>query len=97
MEQYDNNQAMWGLEGNGIPYDQWPVMVCEANLDGLLLWERAKQEYQILIVLPLPIPPGIAYDAVYAAYYLVSGYEIDESVLSGPYGQSLYGFPGDYQ
>jgi len=87
---YDNNQAMWGLEGNGIPYDQWPVMVCEANLDGLLLWERAKQEYPDFDCFAVANPPGIAYDAVYAAYYLVSGYEIDESVLSGPYGQSLY-------
>lgn len=87
---YSNNQAMWGLEDNGIPYDQWPLMVCEANQDGLLLWERAQQAYPDFDCFAVANPPGIAYDAVYAAYYLVSGYEIDESVLAGPYGQSLY-------
>jgi hypothetical protein len=35
-------------------------------------------------------PPGIAYDAAYAAYYLASGGQIDESALSGNYGRSLY-------
>lgn len=87
---HDSNQGMWGLEGNGIPYDQWPSLVCEANLDGLLLWERAQQAYADFDCFAVANPPGIAYDAVYAAYYLVSGYEIDESILSGPYGQSLY-------
>lgn len=87
---YRSNHAMWGLEDNGIPYDQWPAMVCEANLDGLLLWERAQQAYPDFDCFAVANPPGIAYDAVYAAYYLVSGYEIDESALAGPYGQSLY-------
>lgn len=35
-------------------------------------------------------PPGIAYDAAYAAYYLITGAQIDESALGGPYGNSLY-------
>ncbi|KAF0190512.1 MAG: simple sugar transport system substrate-binding protein, partial [Bacteroidetes bacterium] len=87
---HDSNQAMWGLEGNGIPYNQWPSMVCEANLDGLLLWEKAQQAYPEFDCFAVANPPGIAYDAVYAAYFLVSGYEIDTSALSGPYGQSLY-------
>lgn len=87
---HDNNQAMWGLEENGIPYDKWPSMVCEANLDGLLLWEKIQQVFPGFDCFAVANPPGIAYDAVYAAYYLVSGYEIDKSVLAGPYGQSLY-------
>ena len=35
-------------------------------------------------------PPGIAYDAVYAAYYLVTGAQLNEAALSGEYGHSLY-------
>ena len=35
-------------------------------------------------------PPGIAYDAVYAAYYLVNGAQVDKSALGGQYGHSLY-------
>lgn len=87
---HDNNQGMWGLEGNGIPYDQWPAMVCEANGDGLILWEKAQQNYPGFECFAVANPPGIAYDAVYAAYYLVTGHQIDESALAGPYGQSLY-------
>lgn len=87
---YSNNQAMWGLEDNGIPYDQWPAMVCEANQEGLQLWEKIQQAYPNFDCFAVANPPGIAYDAVYAAYYLVSGHQIDEAALSGPYDQSLY-------
>lgn len=87
---HDNNQGMWGLEENGIPYEKWPAMVCEANLDGLLLWEKVQQAYPGFECFAVANPPGIAYDAVYAAYYLVTGHQIDESALAGPYGQSLY-------
>jgi len=35
-------------------------------------------------------PPGIAYDATYAAYYLVSGFQINPDALSGEFGKTLY-------
>ncbi len=35
-------------------------------------------------------PPGVAYDAVYAAYYLLTGSQIDEAALAGEYGHSLF-------
>jgi TolB protein len=87
---YYNFQAMWGLEENSIPYKNWPVMVCEANRDGLLTWKRVQDAYPNFDCFAVANPPGIAYDAVYAAFYLVSGYKIDESVLGGEFGHTLY-------
>ncbi len=87
---YENFQAMTGLEYNGIPYEKWPVMVCDANRMGLLTWERIQAAYPSFDCFASVNPPGIAYAAVYAAYYLASGYQIDESVLGGEFGHSLY-------
>lgn len=87
---YDNTQAIWGLEENQIPYEKWPVVVCEPTLDGLLTWERVVKAYAKFDCIALANPPGIAYDAVYAAYYLVTDAQIDESALTGQYGNSLY-------
>jgi hypothetical protein len=78
------------LEENGIPYEKWPVVVCESTLDGLLTWERVQKAYPKFDCVALANPPGIAYDAVYTAYYLVTGAQIDESVLAGQYDNSLY-------
>lgn len=85
-----NFQSMWGLEENGIPYKKWPLMVCEATRDGLLTWERIQAAYPNFDCFASVNPPGVAYDAVYAAYFLVSGYQIDETVLDGQFGNTLY-------
>lgn len=87
---YFNFQAMDGLKYNGIPYEKWPVMVCEANRDGLLTWQKVQAEYPKFDCFASVNPPGIAYAAVYAAYYLKSGYQIDESALGGEFGRTLY-------
>ncbi|MCU0486125.1 MAG: substrate-binding domain-containing protein [Anaerolineales bacterium] len=87
---YSNFQAMTGLEYNKIPYEKWPVMVCEANRDGLLTWERIQAAYPSFDCFASVNPPGIAYAAIYAAYYLESGYPIDASVLGGEFGHTLY-------
>lgn len=87
---FNNTQAMWGLEENGVPYEKWPVMVCEATRDGLLIWEKIRAVYPDFDCLAVANPPGIAYDAVYAAFFLVNGSQIDESALGGEFGQSLY-------
>ena len=87
---YDQTQAIWGMEESGIPYEKWPVIVCETTLDGLLNWQRIRSAYAGFDCIALANPSGIAYDAAYAAYYLVSGARIDEAALAGPYGKSLY-------
>jgi ABC-type sugar transport system substrate-binding protein len=87
---YDNFQAMTGLEYLGIPYEKWPVMICEATRDGLLTWERIQAAYPDFDCFASVNPPGIAYAAVYAAYYLESGNPMDEFVLRGKFGRTLY-------
>ncbi len=87
---YSNFQAMWGLEENGIPYHKWPVMLCEANVTGLETWARIQAAYPGFDCFASVNPPGIAYAAVYAAYYLENGYQIDKAVLGGRFGRTLY-------
>ena len=77
-------------ENVAFPYEKWPVIVCESTRDGLLAWQKAQEAYPDFDCIAPANPSGIAYDAVYAAYYLVSGEQIDETVLAGPYGKSLY-------
>ncbi len=77
-------------EESGAPIDKWPILVCEATANGLGDWLRARETNPNFDCIAAGNPPGIAYDAVYAAYYLLTGAQIDESVLGGLYGNSLY-------
>jgi len=85
-----NFQSMWGLEENGIAYEEWPVLLCEANRPGLETWQRIQSVYPAFDCFASVNPPGIAYAAVYAAYYLKLGYTIDQSVLGGAFGRTLF-------
>jgi len=77
------------VEESGLTPDQWPLMMCEPSSDGLYYWnEKLKQNSNFDCII-VGNPSGIAYDAFYAAYYLLSGKEIDPSVLGGKYGRSL--------
>lgn len=87
---YNMSEAIRGLVESRIPYEQWPVLVCDATMEGLDTWQKVKEKYPDFECVAVPNPPGIAYDAVYAAYYLISGKQIDESALGGAYGHSLY-------
>ena len=88
---FNMTQIIIGLqEETELPVDQWPVLVCDATMDGLDWWAKIQQTDADFDCMAVVNPPGIAYDAVYTAYYLVTGAQIDESVLSGQYGQSLY-------
>jgi len=87
---YSNFQSMWGLEENGVPYEKWPVMLCEANATGLQTWERIQTAHPDFDCFASVNPPGIAYAAVYAAYYLENGYQLDKAVLGGEFGRTLF-------
>jgi ABC-type sugar transport system substrate-binding protein len=87
---YNMSEAIRGLKENGIPYEQWPALVCDATQEGLDTWRVAKSEYPGFDCFAVVNPPGIAYDAVYAAYYLVTGMQIDDSALGGEFGHTLY-------
>ena len=57
---------------------------------GLGAWIRVLDTNPDFDCIAVGNPPGIAYDAVYAAYYLVTGSQIDDAALSGQFGRSLY-------
>jgi ABC-type sugar transport system substrate-binding protein len=78
------------LKASNLPVDKWPLINCDANQAGLEFWgDMQKTAPKFDCVAPVN-PPGIAYDAAYAAYYLANGEQIDPSVLSGPYKNSLF-------
>ena len=87
---YDNFQTILSLEENGFLVENWPKFVCDDSLDCLVKWKYLTQNNPGFETAAFGNPPGIAYDAVYVAYYLVTGAKIDESALAGPYGKSLY-------
>lgn len=78
------------VDESGAPMEKWPVLVCEASSQGLYVWMSTRDTNPNFDCIAVGNPPGIAYDAVYAAYYLVTGSRIDESVLVGQYGNSLF-------
>jgi ABC-type sugar transport system substrate-binding protein len=87
---YNMANAIRGLDESGISAEEWPLVNCEATGEGLETWAEIKKSHPNFDCIALANPPGIAYDAVYVAYYLASGAQIDESVLGGQYGRSLY-------
>lgn len=88
----DGNPEMvvQGLQIHGLKEDLWPLFNCDATQAGLQFWaDMEKKNPNFDCVAPVN-PPGIAYDAAYAAYYLASGKQIDPSALGGPNKNSLY-------
>lgn len=84
------NDMLWGLIESAIPQKEWPLINCDATGDGLETWLDVKKKNSGFECIAVANPPGIAYDAAYAAYYLVSGFQLDETALGGPYGNTLY-------
>ena len=89
---YNMTQAILGMdEESSMPQEQWPLVLCEANRDGLETWMRMREKYPDFDCIALVNPPGIAYDATYAAYYLSSGMRINQEVLgNGTYGNTIF-------
>jgi len=79
----DLKQVAWGLEDSEIASEDWPLFVCPASKEGIDVWIHKADADPNFDCIAVINPPGIAYDAVYAAYYLLNGYEIDASVLGG--------------
>ena len=78
---YPNLKALWsdsalmrvagGLEESGIALENWPLFVCPASKEGLDMWRHKMEKDPNFDCIAVINPPGIAYDAVYAAYYLI--------------------------
>jgi hypothetical protein len=81
---------VFGVAANRTPKEIWPLLNCEATKEGLFIWKDRLKDFSNMRCMAVSNPPGIAYDAVYAAFYLVNGSEINKKALTGPYGRSLY-------
>lgn len=84
------SDIIFGVVDSGISPDKLPLMTCEATKEGLFIWKDRLKDFPGMRCIAVSNPPGIAYDAVYAAYYLVTGAQLNEAALSGEYGHSLY-------
>lgn len=76
-------------EESGADPDKWPLLVCEASFSGMEYWSHMLELNPKFDCIAVGNPSGIAYDAFYAAYFLLNGEEIDPSRLAGRYGRSL--------
>jgi len=83
------SEAMRGLLESNLPPAQWPLINCEATLDGLETWQTLRQTHPGFQCIAVANPPGIAYDAAYAAYTVLNGASILPEALDGEYGRSL--------
>jgi hypothetical protein len=66
------------------------MLKCGDFKDGFYIWKDRLVDYPEFACVSVSNPPGITYDAVYAAYLLVSGETIDQSALSGEFGNAFW-------
>lgn len=77
------NRVYWGLGDAGIAVEDYPLIVTAANTEGLDMWIHKMEEDPNFESIAVVDPAGVAYDTVYAAYYLLTGYPINDAALGG--------------
>jgi hypothetical protein len=82
--------VLWGLKGSQRPISDWPRFLCEPTSSGLSAWKMMQSEDASFECLALLNPDGIAYDAVYIAYYKLTGLQLKEDALEGLKGATFY-------
>jgi len=82
--------VLWGLKGSQRPISDWPRFLCEPSNSGLSIWMQIQSEDDSFECLALLNPDGIAYDAVYIAYYLLTGEQLKDNALEGLNGATFY-------
>jgi ribose transport system substrate-binding protein len=70
--------------------DQWPVMVGEARAGYLQLWHEIQMARPDFTAFGVVNPPGVGADGIRVAVEIMMGGVVDESQLSGPFGNTLY-------
>lgn len=85
----NQSEIMLGVQAAGLPPDQWPVMTCGANKTDLYIWKDRLAVNPNMQCIAVAIPPGIAYDAAYTAFYQIRGQQINSAVLGGQFGNAL--------
>ena len=88
------SNAIFGIVNNISDPAKYPMLKCGDFKDGFYIWKDRLVDYPKFECVSVSNPPGIAYDAVFAAYYLVNGEMIDGSALGGEFGNAfLVDFP----
>lgn len=77
------SEFLLGVADNKKPGDNWPAMNCEETKAGLYIWKDRLSQFPKMQCIAVSNPPGIAYEAAYAAHYLTQGYQFDPNVLIG--------------
>lgn len=67
----------------------FPITTGEAYAGYLRLWDQTQQEHPDFTSIGVVNPPGIAASGLRVAIEILQGGEVDESQLSGQFGQSL--------
>ena len=70
--------------------DPWPEVVGEARASFLRTWKQTIEEKPDFETVGVINPPGVGADGLRIAWLLLNGREVDESQLTGPFGNSLY-------
>lgn len=68
----------------------FPIMTGEAYAGYLRLWDATSKEHPGFTSVAVVNPPGIASSGLRVALELLQGREVDESKLSGTFGNTLY-------
>jgi ribose transport system substrate-binding protein len=68
----------------------WPEVVGEARASFLRTWRETLDQRPDFETIGVINPPGVGADGLRIAYLLLNGREVDESQLSGPFGNSLF-------
>jgi ABC-type sugar transport system substrate-binding protein len=90
----DENVPQLLIAARGIMEGQPPYINCEPRDDWLEMWQEAMVTNPLFKCIATVNPGGTAYEGVYFAYYLLSGYEVNPDALTGPFGNTLrYNFP----
>lgn len=70
--------------------DPWPLAVGEARASFLRTWKETLDEHPDFETVGVINPPGVGADGLRIAYEILSGKQVDETKLAGPFGNSLY-------
>jgi len=82
--------TLLAVQASGLSYEEWPQVVCEARASGMRTWQKMIDEHPDFECISVINPPGCAYDAVYIAYNLLQGKEINPANLGGQFGNTVY-------
>ncbi len=81
--------AIFGIVNNISDPAKYPKLKCGDFKNGFYIWKDRLVDYPKFDCVSVSNPPGIAYDAAYAAYYLVNGNQVDSSALGGEFGNAF--------